>query len=43
MNEIRLDNVDGQYVLANRQKSTLDEIFEKIHEKYKGSSRILTE
>lgn len=41
--EIRLENVDGQYVPAtsksaqgNRQKSTLDEILEKINEKYKG-------
>ena len=41
--KIRLENVDGQYVLAtskssqgNRQKSTLDEILEKINEKYKG-------
>lgn len=41
--EIRLENVDGQYVPATsksaqgtRQKSTLDEILEKINEKYKG-------
>lgn len=41
--EIRLENVDGQYVPAtgmsaqgNHQKSTLDEILEKINEKYKG-------
>ena len=41
--EIRLENADGQYVPAtsksaqgNRQKSTLDEILEKINEKYKG-------
>lgn len=41
--EICLENVDGQYVPAisksaqgNRQKSTLDEILEKINEKYKG-------
>ena len=43
MEKIRLENVDGQYVPAtsksaqgNRQKSTLDEILEKINEKYKG-------
>ena len=41
--EIRLENVDGQYVPATsksaqgrQQKSTLDEILEKINEKYKG-------
>lgn len=41
--EIRLENVDGQYVPAtgksaqgDHQKSTLDEILEKINEKYKG-------
>lgn len=41
--EIRLENVDGQYVPAtsksaqgHQQKSTLDEILEKINEKYKG-------
>ena len=41
--EIRLENVDGQYMppnqksaQGNRQKSTLDEILEKINEKYKG-------
>ncbi|MCR5803732.1 MAG: DEAD/DEAH box helicase family protein [Clostridia bacterium] len=40
---IQLENVDGQYVPTNkkspqgkRQKSTLDEILEKINEKYKG-------
>lgn len=41
--EIRLENVDGQYVPATsksdqgrQQKSTFDEILEKINEKYKG-------
>lgn len=41
--EIQLDRVDGQYVPATQkaqqgrqQKSTLDEILEKINEKYKG-------
>lgn len=40
---IRLENMDGQYVPAKnkspqgiKQKSTLDEILEKINEKYKG-------
>lgn len=40
---IQLENMDGQYVPAKqksaqgkRQKSTLDEILEKINEKYKG-------
>lgn len=40
---IQLENVDGMYVptnkkspQGNRQKSTLDEILEKINEKYKG-------
>ena len=40
---IQLDNMDGQYVPAKqkavqgkKQKSTLDEIIEKINEKYKG-------
>jgi len=40
---IQLENLDGQYVPAKqksaqgkRQKSTLDEILEKINEKYKG-------
>ena len=40
---IQLENVDGVYVPSNkqgsqgkRQKSTLDEILEKINEKYKG-------
>ena len=40
---ITLDKIDGQYVSSkkqgvqgNRQKSTLDEILDKINEKYKG-------
>jgi type I restriction enzyme R subunit len=40
---IQLENVDGQYVPVDKkspqgkqQKSTLDEILEKINEKYKG-------
>ena len=40
---IQLENIDGQYVPAKnkspqgiKQKSTLDEILEKINEKYKG-------
>ena len=40
---IQLENLDGQYVPAKqksaqgkKQKSTLDEILEKINEKYKG-------
>ena len=40
---IKLEKVDGQYVPSKkqgaqgiRQKSTLDEIFDKINEKYKG-------
>lgn len=40
---IQLENIDGQYIPAKnkspqgmRQKSTLDEILEKINEKYKG-------
>lgn len=40
---IQLDNMDGQYVSAKqkavqgkKEKSTLDEIIEKINEKYKG-------
>lgn len=42
--EIQLDRVDGKYVPATQkaqqgrqQKSTLDEILEKINEKYKGA------
>lgn len=42
--EIQLQNLDGQYVPAaqkamqgRQQKSTLDEILEKINEKYKGA------
>ena len=41
---IQLENLDGEYVPSkrkgpqgNRQKSTLDEILEKINEKYKGA------
>lgn len=41
---IQLDNVDGQYVPSTKkspqglkQKSTLDEILERINEKYKGN------
>lgn len=52
--EIQLQNLDGQYVPAaqkamqgRQQKSTLDEILEKINEKYKGAfeskDRVLTE
>ena len=45
--EIHLEHLDGQYVPATQkaaqgrqQKSTLDEILEKINEKYKGEFRL---